>query len=110
MTAGNENPTFAIEYQLTFPSTGVCVKCSFLDSTTSVCVAVVYRRISQLGSGGLMNIESSHKFNRSGNSTYGCIEGFDMDQYQVGVVDGILLDQQSTTGTPEGNNSDYSEI
>ena len=36
-----------------------------------------------------MNIESSHKFNRSGDTAYGCIEGVDLEQYQVGVVGGI---------------------
>ena len=35
-----------------------------------------------------MNIESSHKFNRSGDTAYGCIEGVNLEQYQVGVVGG----------------------
>ena len=51
-------------------------------------MAVVHQRISQLSSSGLMNIESSHKFNRSDDSAYGCIEGIDMEQYQIGVVGG----------------------
>ena len=33
-----------------------------------------------------MNIESSHKFNRSGDIASGCIEGVSLDRYQVGVV------------------------
>jgi hypothetical protein len=49
------------------------------------CVAVVHQRISQLSSSGLMNIESSHKFNRSGNIAYGCIEGVNLTDYQIGV-------------------------
>ena len=52
-------------------------------------MAVVHQRISQLSSSGLMNIESSHKFNRSGDTAYGCIEGVNLEQYQVGVVGGI---------------------
>ena len=33
-----------------------------------------------------MNIEASHKFTRSGDSAYGCIEGVNLEQYQVGVI------------------------
>ena len=69
-------------------STGVCITCTFLDSSTTSCVAVVHQRISQLSSSGLMNIESSHKFNRSGDTAYGCIEGLDVTRHQVGVIDG----------------------
>ena len=32
-----------------------------------------------------MNIESSHIFIRSGDTAYGCIEVFNLEQYQVGV-------------------------
>ena len=42
-----------------------------------------------------MNIELSHKFNRSGDTTYGCIEGVNLEQYQVGVVDGIEIVRQT---------------
>ena len=68
-------------------STGVCVNCTFLDSSTTGCVAVVHQQISQLSSSGLMNIESSHKFNRSGDTAYGCIEGVNLTltDYQIGV-------------------------
>ena len=38
-----------------------------------------------------MNIESSHKFTRSGDTEYGCIEGVNLEQYQVGVVGGIMI-------------------
>ena len=50
-------------------------------------MAVVHQRISHLSSSGLMNIESSHKFNRSGDTAYGCTV---MNTYthQVGVVGG----------------------
>ena len=75
-----------IEYEIQSISTGICISCTFLDSSTTGCVAVIHQRISQLSSSGLMNIESSHKFNRSGDTAYGCIEGIDMEQYQVGVV------------------------
>ena len=37
-----------------------------------------------------MNIESSHKFNRSGDTASGCIEGVNLEQYHVGVVGGTL--------------------
>ena len=67
-------------------STGVCITCTFpMDSSTTDCVAVVHQRISQLNSSGLMNIESSHKLNRSGDTAYECIR-VDMEQYQVGVI------------------------
>ena len=54
-------------------------------------MAVVHQRISQLmiNSSGLMNIESSHKFIRSGDIASGCIEGVNLEDYQVGVVGGV---------------------
>ena len=76
-----------IEYDLLSTPTGVCITCTFLDSSITDCVAVVHQRISQLGSIGLMNIESSHKFNRSGDTAYGCIEVVNLTAYQIGVVD-----------------------
>ena len=83
---GNIGQLFSIKYQLQPTSTGVCIICTFLDSSTTDCVAVVHQRISQLGSSGLMNIESSHKLNRSGDTAYGCIEGVNLTGYQVGVI------------------------
>ena len=80
-----------LEYQLDPTSTGICITCTFLDSSTTNCMAVVHQRISQLSSRGLMNIESSHKFNRSGDIAYGCIEGVNLEQYQVGVVNGKMF-------------------
>ena len=59
------------------------------------CVVVVHQQISQLSSSGLMNITSSHRFNRSGDTAYGCIEGVDLEQYQVGVVGGATITQPS---------------
>ena len=87
--AGSVNQSFSIEYELiNSTSTGVCITCTFLDSSTTDCVAVVHQRISQLISSGLMNIKSSHRFNRSGNTAYGCIEGVNLELYQVGVMGG----------------------
>ncbi len=78
-----------IEYELiVMNSSRVCITCTFLDSSATDCVAVVHQRISQLSSSGLMNIESSHKFTRSGDTAYGCIEEVNLDQYQVGVIGG----------------------
>ena len=54
-------------------------------------MAVVHQRISQLSSSGLMSIESSHKLTRSGDTASGCIEGVNMEEYQVGVVGGTRL-------------------
>ena len=85
----NEVPEFPIEYELNFTSTGVCISCTFLNSSTTDCVAVVHQRISQLSSSGLMNIDSSYKLNRSDDTAYGCIEGVNLEQYQIGVVGGI---------------------
>ena len=63
-------------------------------------MAVVHQRISQLNSSGLMNIESSHKFTRSGDTASGCIEGVNLEDYQVGVVGGR---QVSPTMNSKGN-------
>ena len=84
-----EREPSAIQYEIQSISTGICINCTFLDSSTTDCVAVVHQRISQLSSSGLMNIESSHKFNRSGGTAYGCIEGINLEHYQVGVVGGV---------------------
>ena len=81
-------PSFSIEYCLESTSSGVCITCTFLNSSATDCVAVVHQQISQLNSSGLMNIESSHKFTRSGDTTSGCIEAVNMDDYQVGVLGG----------------------
>ena len=77
---------FPIEYKLQSNSTAVCITCTFLDSFTTDCVAVVHQRISQLSSSGLMNIESSYKFTRSGDTASGCIEGVSLEDYQIGVI------------------------
>ena len=86
----------SVYYKLQNISTGVCITCTFLDSSTTDCVAVVHQRISQLSSSGLMNIESSHKFTRSGDTAYGCIEGVNLGDYEVGVIDGQLVVPQGT--------------
>ena len=75
-----------IDYKLHATSTGVCITCTFLDSSATDCVAVVHQRISQLSSSGLMNIESSHKFNRYGDTASGCIHGVNLEDYQVGMI------------------------
>ena len=81
----------------------VCIRCNFLDLSASECVAVVHQRVSWLSSSGLMNIESSHKLNRSGDTAYGCIERVNLEQYQVGVVGGtLLMEELRTSETTEG--------
>ena len=55
-------------------------------------MAVVHQRISQLSSSGLMNIESSHKLTRSGDTSHECVEGIDVDNYQVEVIGAIQVD------------------
>ena len=77
-----------IQYDIVVTSSNVCITCTFLESSATDCVAVVHQQISQLSSSGLMNIESSHKFTRSGDTAYGCIEGVNLEQYQVGVIGG----------------------
>ena len=67
-------------------NSGVCITCTFLDSSATDCVAVVHQRISQLSSSGLMNIESSHKFTRSGDTASGCIEAVNLTEFQIGVI------------------------
>ena len=59
-------------------------------------MAVVHQQISQLNSSGLMNIESSHKFTRSGDTASGCIEAVNMDDYQVGVMGGRQVQSMTT--------------
>ena len=85
---GNDIQT---EYKVQSMSTGVCITCTFLDSSTTDYVAVVHQRISHLNSSGLMNIESSHKFTRSGDTAYGCIKRVNLQYYQVGVIGSIKL-------------------
>ena len=46
-----------------------------------------------------MNIESSHKFTRIDDTAYGCIEGISLEQYQVGVMDGVIREQSTTEST-----------
>ena len=84
---------------VTSNSTGVCITCTFLDSSTIDCVAVVHQRISQLSSSGLMNIESSHKFNRSGDTAYGCIEGVNLEKSSIHVINGQA---RATTSSEDG--------
>ena len=86
------------EYEVSSTSAGtVCINCTFHDVSTTSCVAVVHQRISQLNSSGLMNIESSHRFNRSGDTAYGCIDGVNVIDYQIGVYS--LMDVMTTTST-----------
>ena len=80
----------SIYYKLQNISSGVCITCAFLDSSSTDCVVVVHQRISHLSSRGLMNIESSHKFTRSGNTARGCIDGVNLTGYQIGVIGGQI--------------------
>ena len=73
-------------------------------------MAVVHQRISQLNSSGLMNIESSHKLTRSGDTASGCIEGVNMEDYQVGVVGGRHLCHSSDTTETEGESINKSVL
>ena len=45
-----------------------------------------------------MNIESSHKFNRSGDTAYGCIEGINLEQYQIGIEKGVQINESTQKG------------
>ena len=111
MHAGIGNQIFSIEYKLVnMASAGhVCIRCNFLDPSASECVAVVHQQISQLGSSGLMNIESSHRFSRSGDTAYGCIEGINLEQYQIGVIGGVrtACESESTLIVSDNNHQNY---
>ena len=77
-----------------------------MDTSGTYCLVVVHQRISQLSSRGLMNIESSHRFNRSksGDTAYGCIKGVmygDM-KYQIGVISGERAFQEHDIVPTEG--------
>ena len=89
---GNNVRHPSVEYSIQSTSPNLCITCTFLESFTTDCVAVVHQRISQLNSSGLMNIESSHKFTRSGDTASGCIEGVNLEDYQVGVVESKRID------------------
>ena len=84
---GKGHREFNAEYKLHPTSTGVCITCTFLDSSVTDCVVVVHQRISQLNSSRLKNI-ISHRFNRSGDTASGCVEGVSLTDYQVGVIEG----------------------
>lgn len=85
LAAGAFFDSMLMPYEVTTTSTGVCVSCTFMDTSSTDCVAVVHQRISQLNSSGLMTIESSHKFTRSGDTASGCIEGVNLEDFQVGA-------------------------
>ena len=89
----------AIMYEVHSIMGGICITCTFLESTTTDCVAVVHQRISELSSSGLMNIKSSHKFNRSGDTAYGCIEGVNLEEYQIGIEGGVQINKCTPTST-----------
>ena len=81
----------SIEYNVHPTTTGVCINCTFLDDSATDCFIVIHQRVSQLNSSGLMNIESSHRFHRSGNTAFGCVEGVNLTVSQVGVIQGKYL-------------------
>ena len=103
LAGGKVEQSLPIHYSLQSNSSGVCVTCAFLDSSTTDCVAVVHQRISQLNTSGLMNIESSHKFTRSGDTASGCIERVNLEDYQVGVIGGKQVQK-----IPQKGSQDYS--
>ena len=67
---------------------------------------MVHQRISQLNSSGLMKIESSRKFTRSGDTASGCIEAVNITHYQVGVFGAIVVSSTSPTGIMHSVNSE----
>ena len=76
-----------IIYDLHTTLDGVCITCNFWNNTaTNYCVVIVHQKVSQLNSSGLVQIESSHKLVRSGVIASGCIEGVNLEDYQVGVI------------------------
>ena len=83
---GTINHLLPIEYNPHPTSAGVCIKCIFLNSSATDCLAVVGLRSSSQS--GLTNIESSHKFTRSGDDASGCIEGINQNDHIIGVIEG----------------------
>ena len=45
-----------------------------------------------------MNIKSNHKFNRSGDAAYGCINRLSLVEYQIGVIGGNEMQSKKHTG------------
>ena len=91
MYIGSESASSTILYDLSSNSTHVCVTCMFITNSPTSCLAVVHHQIS---SSGLMNIESSHRFPRTGDTARGCIK----TNLTVGVVDGKLVLDVSQEG------------
>ena len=72
-------------YTLRPTSTGVCITCNLKNSSATYCVVVVHQRISYLNCSGLIKLESSRIILRSGDSASGCIEGVNLEEFQVGA-------------------------
>ena len=98
---GNSSTQTKVSVQYRLQQTPSCTEviCTFLDSSTTDCVAIVHERISQLSSSGLLNIDSIHRFNRSGDIAYGCIEGVNLTLYQIGVIGGRQLIEAQGKGS-----------
>ena len=78
-----------IKSEVSSSTTGVCIHCTFLESTATDCVVLVHPRVSQLSSVGLTIIQSSYSFHRSGDTASGCIEGITITNstdYQIVVI------------------------
>ena len=86
MCVGNDGKQ-SLTYELMPNSTGVHVVCTFRgDNPATGCVAVVHQRISLLTSNELMTIDS-HTFTRSDDTASGFIEGVNLEDYQIGVIE-----------------------
>ena len=87
-----------ISFELISMDNGVNVTCTFLDTVASYCVAIVHQNVHNISSSfsGVVAIELSHKFVRSGETASGHIEGVNLEDYQVGVIGGR---QRQTAGT-----------
>ena len=104
-TAEVMEPERTIKYTVVrdgFPN--VCVECSFSDGSQHSCVVIIHEVLScpDLSfpcDAFIMNIEASHKLNRSGERAYGCIQTINLTFYEVGVIGGELVSTLSVPGT-----------
>ena len=58
----------------------------------SECIAVVHHPVSVPDA--LTEIQSSHKFTRSGDSASGCIKGVNLEEHQIGVIEAKLVSEK----------------
>ena len=84
-----------IEYEVSTQGEDVCIECYSVDS----CVAIIHQNISQLNlTDGFLNISLISLINSTTNNgtVYKCFSGYNLIDYQVGVILHMKLDKNQT--------------